>query len=148
MKKEQVRPAVDMHKDEIDALYQPQTSSERKARWTVEQELEMVDGTFFWHECPGGVLEFTFSKYKQVPATRYKLQDGKFYRLPRMVVGHLNETTSYPVSAFISDKDGNPIISYAKRTKRTSFEPFIAGYGEQPEVVESGIAPRTVLVGR
>lgn len=146
--KEVMKPSAEMHKEQIDQLYSQIPTKERKARWTIEQELEMVEGIFHWHECPGAELRFTFDKYVSVPAIKYRLKDGKAYRLPRMVVGHLNETMSVPVSSWISDKDGNPIISNVKRIKRTSFEPFIPGYGDIPENIESGIEGHILITGK
>lgn len=75
------------------------------------KDREKVRGLFRYIECPGGVLEFVFHKYKKDPVETYTLMDGQVYELPRGVATHLNTNVSYPEYEYLSDKDQNIVGS-------------------------------------
>ncbi len=60
-----------------------------------ERDIELVTGIFTYREKPGQKLCFKFKKYAQDPFKKYELEDGKRYRIPRMVAKHLNTNCYY-----------------------------------------------------
>jgi hypothetical protein len=60
-----------------------------------ERDIELVTGLFRYVEKPGQKICFNFKKYAQEPNKKYELEDGKRYRIPRMVARHLNQNCFY-----------------------------------------------------
>jgi len=83
---------------------------------------EIVKGLFHFNEVPGGVLQFSFRKYKEDSPMNYSLEDGNVYELPRMVAKHLATSGGYPVHEYQSDTNGRPIVKIGRRRRRYSFE--------------------------
>src|ERR1035437_830404 len=59
-----------------------------------ERDLELVTGIFNYREKPKGKICFNFCKYAD-DNKKYELEDGKRYRIPRMVAKHLNTNCYY-----------------------------------------------------
>jgi hypothetical protein len=95
-----------------------------KQRWAAlyEEEKRMVRGRFDYKECPGGVMEFSYRKYKQDPLTKYSLKDGEVYTIPLYVARHLNKECSFPTYTFKNDEAGRPQTTVAERVHRTGFQ--------------------------
>lgn len=106
------------------------TKKVRKIDWEAERlrDREPVTGIFMFHEIPGGVLEFTYYKYKGDPVERYSLRDGQEYTLPRGVVDHLNNDCSRPIHEHAKDADGRPLMRIGYLEHRCSFRET---YGQQ-----------------
>lgn len=99
-----------------------------------EEDMKMVKGVFQNFETPGGSLPLQIRKYKGHFFNQV-LEDGKEYSVPLYVARHLNGfdaiathidgkvgTCSYPISSYLMDASGSPIISTAKRKKRFGFQ--------------------------
>lgn len=82
----------------------------------------MVKGKFKFNEVPGGLLRFTYLKYKGDNTLKYELTDGEVYDLPYMVAKHLAHDVAYPVHAFETDEHGKSIVKVGRMVHRTSFE--------------------------
>ncbi len=67
----------------------------KKLEQDYEYDSELVQGIFRNLEHRGGMFTFMFKKYKQDEYRKYQLIDGERYRLPRMVVKHLNNNVHY-----------------------------------------------------
>ena len=100
----------------------------------MKEELRTVRGIFQNFETPGLSLRLQVKKY---PGHQFDnvLEDGKEYEVPLYIARHLNGidamcsanngnlgTCSYPVHAYIMDKDGNPMINSEKRRRRYGFQ--------------------------
>ena len=96
--------------------------NEIKLRIIWEKDSEMVRGIFRYHECPGGMLSFTFHKYKWDKMTTYHLKDGDVYEIPRSVAKHLNTNCAYPSYTYKNDVSGMPVVTLAEKVRRTSFQ--------------------------
>lgn len=99
-----------------------------------KEEMRMVKGIFQNFETPGMAATIQIKKYKE-HFFNQTLDDGKEYEIPLYVARHLNGidvtaeaingklgTCSYPVCSHIMDKDGNPLVNYAKRKRRYGFQ--------------------------
>jgi hypothetical protein len=60
-----------------------------------ERDNELVTGIFRYIEKPRQTLRFRFHKYDDDGNKQYELEDGKRYRIPRMVARHLNNNCYY-----------------------------------------------------
>ncbi len=60
-----------------------------------ERDREMVTGMYTNKEKRGGKLEFMFFKYAEDGPMKYTFEDGKLYRIPRMIAKHLNNNCFY-----------------------------------------------------
>jgi hypothetical protein len=69
--------------------------AQKKVETQKERDLEMVTGIFEYKNKRGQTLKFRFGKYEEDGFKEYILTDGKRYRLPRMVVRHLNKNCFY-----------------------------------------------------
>lgn len=100
----------------------------------MREETVLVKGIFQNFETPGMATTIQVKKYKDHFFNR-TLEDGKEYEIPLYVARHLNGidvtaegingklgTCSYPVSSYVMDKDGNPLVNFAKRKKRYGFQ--------------------------
>jgi len=97
---------------------------EAKLRWKAlyDEEKRMVRGKFKDLECPGGIKEFTFRKFKEDPLRNYSFKDGEIYEVPLYVARHLNTQCSYPSHTFKNDEQGRPQTVISERIHRTSFQ--------------------------
>lgn len=86
------------------------------------EDARIVRGKFNYIECPGGILEFSFKKYKGDPIVKYSLKDGEVYSIPLMVAKHLNTNCAYPSYTFKNDEAGRPQTTVAEMIRRTSFQ--------------------------
>lgn len=99
-----------------------------------KEEMRLVKGLFQNFETPGGSLRLQVRKYKEHFFDKV-MEDGQEYEVPLYVARHLNGidataeaidgkvgTCSYPVSSYLMDASGTPIISHAKRKKRFGFQ--------------------------
>lgn len=89
-----------------------------------DRDRQMVKGTFIYHECPGGFLEFVYRGYPGDPMMKYELFDGQMYEIPLGVAKHLNQNTSYKIHQYQLGPDGNYSQNVGKRVKRFSFQSF------------------------
>lgn len=100
----------------------------------MKEELKTVKGIFQFFECPGMSATITVKKYKNHMFVK-EMTDGQEYEVPLYVARFLNGidvlaekldgkigTCSYPVHSHLVDKNGNPIVSAAKRKKRFGFQ--------------------------
>lgn len=71
------------------------SEAEKKYNAQKERDLELVTGIFEYKNKRGQTLRFRYGKYEQDGFKEYILTDGKRYRLPRMVVRHLNKDCFY-----------------------------------------------------
>lgn len=106
---------------------------EDKSKFTKEQlakdlliqrdrDRQMVKGVFKYYEVPGGVVEFSFKKYKQDPIEKFEMYDGQVYTIPLGVAKHLNSNTWYPVHTFTRDESGAPLQSVGQKIRRMAFQ--------------------------
>jgi hypothetical protein len=82
------------------AINKPITAAEKVAaakRLAAESEKdhELMTGIFHYLEHRGGTLDFRFHKYAGDDYTHYSLTDGMRYKLPRMVIKHINTGIYY-----------------------------------------------------
>lgn len=108
-----------------------------------EKDAQLVRGKFVYHECPGGMLEFSYRKYKGEDIVKYQLIDGQIYSIPLGVAKHLNTNVAYPEYSYVQGEDmvqanaqgfdGNKIMKITKKVRRCSFQSLefldIDGFG-------------------
>ena len=82
-------------------------------------ESEKITGTFSYHECPGGVLKFSYAKFPKEPIKDYTLIDGETYELPLYVARHLNNSGIYKGYKEIDTPMGKKRVEV--KNKRYSF---------------------------
>lgn len=129
--KENCAPAVvDVPKATPD---QKSLGKEKRDRY-YREEMRMVKGIFQNFETPGGSLRLQVRKYKEHFFDK-TMEDGQEYEVPLYIARHLNGidataeaingklgSCSYPVSSYLMDVSGKPIISTEKRKKRFGFQ--------------------------
>lgn len=93
--------------------------AKQKLRDLEIEEKKMVRGIFRYHECPKGVVEFPFKKYKGEQIKKYSMKDGEIYTIPLSVARHLNTNPWYPVASY-SSKDPGVVIE--EKVFRMSFQ--------------------------
>jgi hypothetical protein len=96
--------------------------AQQKLRDVEQEEKRMVRGKFIYHECPGGIMEFSFRKYKSQPLERFSLKDGEVYTIPLSVARSLNNNNWYPTYTYKNDEAGRPVTSIGERVHRTAFQ--------------------------
>lgn len=68
----------------------------KKLESESERNMELVTGLFRYIEKPGQKISFKFKPpYAGIPNKKYELEDGKRYRIPRIVARHLNQNCFY-----------------------------------------------------
>lgn len=87
-----------------------------------DQEREVVTGIVKNHECPGGMVEFMFRKWKGDPITKYSFNDGQVARIPLGVARHLNSNCWYPVHAQAQDAEGRSSYKIGRKVRRFGFQ--------------------------
>lgn len=93
-------------------------------KYMRDKDREKVKGKFIFHEVPGGVMEFSFRKYKEDEIENYKMYDGEIYEVPRGVAKHLNDNLSYPVHSYYKTEDGDHTMKVGQRIRRATFMPL------------------------
>jgi hypothetical protein len=87
-----------------------------------DKDRQMVKGVFKYYEVPGGIVEFSFKKYKEDPIERFSMIDGQVYTIPLGVAKHLNNNTWYPVHTYTKDEAGNPAQAIGQKIRRMAFQ--------------------------
>lgn len=95
-----------------------------KKRWLElqEEEKKQVRGKFIYNECPGGIMELSFKKFKGEPIKKYSLKDGEVYTIPLSVARHLNNNCCFPSYTFKNDEQGRPQTTVSEKVHRTAFQ--------------------------
>lgn len=91
-------------------------------KYMRDKDREMVKGIFRYFEVPGGVMEFSFKKYKGDPVENYTMYDGETYTIPRGVALHLNKNGAYPEYENIKGEDAKTIARVKKMVHRFAFQ--------------------------
>lgn len=100
-----------------------------------KSDRQMVKGIFKNYECPGGVLQFSFKKYKEDPVENYTFYDNKIYTIPRAVAKHLENNCWYPEYEYIKGEDTQNIYGIKKKVKRFGFSSLeFMDLEDQPDV--------------
>lgn len=87
-----------------------------------EKDRQPVEGIFHFYELPGGVLDFSYKKYKDEPIETFSLMDGNKYTLPLGVAKHLNNSGFYEVHEYNVDENGRPSTRIGKKVRRYGFQ--------------------------
>lgn len=109
---------------------------EKSLRYECDKDREKVKGIFRFFAVPGGVMKFSYRKYKWDKTERYELVDGGVYTLPIGVAKHLNNNCWYPEFDYIPGMNvqtaqpvsvgsqNSPMMRIARQTHRTAFQPL------------------------
>jgi hypothetical protein len=89
-----------------DLTHKKQKVDNKNFAYLRDKDKEKVRGIFHFHECPGGILEFCFRKWKGDEIESYSLQDGQIYTLPLGVAHHLNNNIRYPQYSYLNSEEG------------------------------------------
>jgi len=94
----------------------PMTDKEKKEAQAKIEKLQAEDSKiskirFINHKSKGGLLEFTFKKYKEDPYIDYKLKDGETYDLPMAVINHINNDCIEPLREYEKDAYGKTLLT-------------------------------------
>lgn len=131
-----------------EAKDQQRRTNEIALRKLWEKDREMVRGIFRYHECPGGVMEFPFHKYKWDEMKTYSLKDGEVYELPRAVAKHLNTNCSYPTYNYKNNAAGQPEVTISERVRRTSFQSLeFVDIDEKSVIARNGMLDKSSSFG-
>lgn len=90
-------------------------------KYMRDKDREIVKGMFRFFEVPGGLLKFSYKKYREDQVEDYALQDGMVYNIPLGVAKHLNTFGKYPVHAHRQDEAGNSSQYVGKTISRFAF---------------------------
>lgn len=91
-------------------------------KYQRDQDRKLVRGKFIFHEVPGGMLSFSFRKWKEDPVERFDLVDGQIYTLPLGVAKHLNKECKYPIHSYQMDENNKPQMKIGQWVRRCSFQ--------------------------
>ena len=91
-------------------------------RYLRDKDRELVRGKFIFHEVPGGMMSFSFRKWKEDNVERFDLMDGEIYTLPLGVAKHLNKECKYPIHGFTMDEHNKPSQKVNQYVRRCSFQ--------------------------
>lgn len=89
-----------------------------------DKDREMVRGIFRFFEVQGGMMQFSFRKYREDEVENFNLVDGEIYTIPRGVAHHLSNNCWYPEHAYKLDESGKPSMQVTKKKRRCTFEPL------------------------
>ena len=92
------------------------------AQYECDKEREIVTGIAKNYECPGGMIEFVYRKYKQEKTERYSLMDGEVCKIPLGVARHLNKNCWYPVHVNSMDENGKHACKIGTKVRRYGFQ--------------------------
>ena len=118
--------AIPMANPSGPAVVKRDIDAELRKAW--EKDKTPVRGMFKFHECPGGVFEFSYRKYKWDDVRTFfqkdgtALVDGEVYTLPLGIAKHLNKNCWYPVHKYLEDEEGKKSIQVGKKVQRVSFQ--------------------------
>lgn len=105
------------------------TSRDRKepvkkfnAQYERDKEREIVTGIAKNYECPGGMIEFVYKKYKGDPVEKYSFMDGEVCKIPLGVARHMNKDCWYPVHANSMDENGKNMVKVGSKVRRFGFQ--------------------------
>jgi hypothetical protein len=134
------RKSLDIHANMATGVAVPKLSAdeksaaEEKRKKFFQEEMRMVKGIFQNFETPGAGQSVQVKKYKE-HFFKMDMQDGQEYEVPLYVARFLNGidataehingklgTCSYPVSSYLMDQAGNPIVHQSKRKRRFGFQ--------------------------
>lgn len=87
-----------------------------------DKDREIVTGIAKNYECPGGLIEFVFKKYKQDQTEKYSLRDGEVCKIPLGVAKHMNKNCWYPIHAEAMDEHGRPSYKIGTKVRRYGFQ--------------------------
>ncbi|MFI5332567.1 MAG: hypothetical protein ACHQVS_00530 [Candidatus Babeliales bacterium] len=88
-----------------------------------EKHAKPVRGIFRYHECPGGLMKFSFMEFKEDGVKDYALQDGEVYTIPLGVALHLNKNVAYPEYDYFKTEDKmKNTFQVARKVRRVSFQ--------------------------
>lgn len=107
-----------------------------------KHESKMVSGIFRYYEIRGGLLKFTYRKYKKDgPIQSYEFKDGEEYTIPLHLALHLNSSGWYAVHVESIDANGMPTERVGSKIHRYGFQSkeFIEGLEPPREIVEEAI---------
>jgi len=111
----------------------PMSIEDKKARLRALEAWDMVPvkGVFRRHDQNPDPIEFTIRKYaSEKPAnTRYRMEHGKVYTIPRHVAKHLSEQCATPIygsdnaiQASLIDKNAQNIVGWNHRFSFSSLD--------------------------
>lgn len=87
-----------------------------------DKEREIVTGIAKNYECPGGVIEFVYKKYKGDQVEKYSFRDGEVCKIPLGVARHMNTDCWYPIHANTMDENGKYICKVGTKVRRFGFQ--------------------------
>lgn len=87
-----------------------------------DKDSQKVRGKFIFHECPGGIMEFVYRKFKGDSLVPYRLKDGDIATIPLGVARHLNTECAYPNYTYKNDEQGRPVVTVSQKIRRCSFQ--------------------------
>ena len=111
--------------EEVLTVKEEQVIKDKKRKnltYQRDKDREKVKGIFHFYEVPGGVMGFSYKKYKGDAVEKYRLHDGQVYTLPLGVAKHLNSNGSYPVHQYQMDETGKPLMVIGKKKRRFGFQ--------------------------
>lgn len=108
----------------VKGLENKKESLKANLKYMRDKDREKVRGKFVFHEVPGGVMEFSFRKYKEDEIETYKMYDGQIYEIPRGVAKHLNENLAYPVHEYYKTENGDHTMKVGQKIRRATFMPL------------------------
>lgn len=96
------------------------TDAEKKQK---EKDLELVEGTFFYHSKPNCSIVFHFQSIWEEEPREYKLNDKERCRLPRCIKEYINNYGAIEVAhEYLLDTSGNAIgVAKSKKEQVYSF---------------------------
>lgn len=88
-----------------------------------EKDLELVEGTFFYHSKPNCSITFPFQSIWEEEPKEYTLIDKKSSRLPRCVKEYINNYGAIEIAhKYLLDTNGNAIgVASSTREQVYSF---------------------------
>jgi hypothetical protein len=109
---------------QVGSQAKPQVKEVKKLnlQYECDKDRQIVTGIAKNYECPGGLIEFVFRKYKQDKTERYKLMDGEVCKIPLGVAKHLNKNCWYPIHTLSTDENGKPSHKIGQKVRRYGFQ--------------------------
>lgn len=100
----------------------PKEVKKPNLKYERDKDREIVTGIAKNYECPGGLIEFIFKKYKEDGVEKYSLHDGEVCKIPLGVAKHMNKNCWYPIHAQAVDDNGRPISKIGTKVRRYGFQ--------------------------
>ena len=92
-----------------------------KVEAAYKEDSKLVKGIFKNLESPGADASFAYRGYKAEPTRVYSFFDGEEDTIPLGVARHINRQCKYTKSAYLVDKNGQPMVGAGKPTQRYEF---------------------------